>query len=213
MISSIKRLYAQHIAADMPPRIRLRTAYHEAGHAYFMASSPLWKNISIRMTSSGGLAKSEYGRRSDFSDAEAGWLIMRMTLAGAVVEQYFFNGYSKYGSWRDINCALELAGGREQALLDYIEGNYIPYRVGMIEPMVPSSTSLVSKQIMAAAVHSSMSLVNQDCEKIRALGKELYKNSFLHDSEIRRILENDSSHLESCQSRRGSVALPVCAGT
>lgn len=189
MISTIKRLRAQYSSAKMPTRIRLRTAYHEAGHAYFMASSPLWKNVSIKMTGNGGLASSQYDRRGDFSDAEAGWLIIRMVLAGSIAEQFFFNGYSKYGAWHDTNSALELAGGREQCMLDYIEASLIPYRIGMIEPMVPAATSLASKQILAAAACSTVNLVCHDRQKIRALGKELYARSFLSDSEIRKILD------------------------
>jgi ATP-dependent Zn protease len=189
MLNFIKRMHWQHASAGMPPRIRLRTAYHEAGHAYFMSLSPLWKNINIRLNSTGGLAHSEYGDRASFSDAEAGWLILRMIVGGAVAEQYFFNSYSKYGTWQDISRGIDLVASREAMLLEYVDFELLPYRLDVVDRMLPTSASAHTRKIMATAVCSALELVGRDQDNIRRLGKTLYKKSFVPEREIRKILK------------------------
>lgn len=188
MLNFIKRMHWQHASAGMPPRVRLRTAYHEAGHAYFMSLSPLWKNINIRLNSTGGLAHSEYGERSSFSDAEAGWLILRMIVAGAVTEQCFFGSYSKYGTWQDVSRALDLVISREAMMLEYVDFELLSYRLDVVDKMIPDSASPHTRKIMATAVCSAMDLVCKDQEKIRRLGKLLFKKSYVDESEIRKAL-------------------------
>jgi len=172
----------------MPPRVRLRIAYHEAGHAYFMAKSPLWKNISVRLSASGGLAHSEYGNRSSFSDAEAGWLILRMVIAGAVAEQYFFGAYSKYGTWADVCNSIELTTGREASMLEYVENSMLSYKLSSVEMMLPSSVNKNVSKIIASAIESAVHCIHRDHAKVRELGKVLYCKSYVGDKEIRRIL-------------------------
>jgi hypothetical protein len=188
MLDLVKRLHWQHSSAGMPKKVRLRTAYHEAGHAYFMANSPLWKDISVRLSASGGLARSKYGNRSSFSDAEGSWLILRMIISGAVTEQYFFGAYSKYGTWADVCSSIELAAGREASMLEYVESSMLSYKLSSVEMMLPSSVSKNVSKIIASAVESAMHCIHRDRAKVRELGKALYRKSYVGDKEIRRIL-------------------------
>ena len=189
MLDFVKRLHWQYSSAGMPPRVRLRTAYHEAGHAYFMSKSQLWKNINIRLNATGGLAHSEYGNRSAFSDAEAGWLILRMVLAGAVAEQYFFGAYSKYGTWADVSNSIELVTGREAPMMAYVDNELLSYKLSSVQRMLPPSVNDNTRKVIASAVDSAIHCIHRDHVKVRELGKALYRKSYLSDREIRRILE------------------------
>lgn len=189
MLNAIMRLHAAHVSSKMPPRIRLRTAYHEAGHGYFMTRSNLWKNVRIRLNDSGGLASGKYDRRDLFSDAEAGWLIARMTVAGAVAEQLFFGNYSKLGAAQDMANALELISGRESAMDDYIDDNFLPTSFEAVQDVVPPDTSIRAQRILGGAVVSVARELLPNIAKVRALGKELFKKSYLSDKEIRNTLE------------------------
>lgn len=188
MLDLVKRLHWQYSSSGMPQKVRLRTAYHEAGHAYFMAKSPLWKNVSIRLSSSGGLARSEYGARSSFSDAEAGWLILRMVVAGAVAEQYFFGAYSRYGTWADVCNSIQLTVGRESSMLAYVDSCMLRYKISSVDMMLPSDTSENVRKVIASAIDSAMDCIHKDHVKVRELGKALYRKSYISDREIRRIL-------------------------
>ena len=189
MLDFIKRLHWQYASAGMPPKVRLRTAYHEAGHAYFMSKSSLWKNINIRLNATGGLAHSEYGNRAAFSDAEAGWLILRMVIAGAVTEQYFFGAYSKYGTWADVHNGIDLVTGREASMLAYVDRELLTYKLSSVHLMLPDSISCNVRKIMASAVDSAIHCIHRDREKVRELGKALYRKSYVAEPEIRRILQ------------------------
>jgi hypothetical protein len=189
MFNAIMRCHYAHISSQMPPRIRLRTAYHEAGHGYFMSRSPLWKNVRLSLNAGGGLTRGAYNKRESFSDAEAGWLITRMTIAGAAAEQYFFGNYSRAGAARDVENAIELISGRESILHDYIESEFLPMSLTAISAAVPQSTSPRTQGILGGALISVARDIVRDADKIRRLGKLLYNKSYLSDREVRAALE------------------------
>lgn len=188
MINAIKRAHYAHVSSQMPPRIRLRTAYHEAGHGFFMSRSSLWKNIRLSINDSGGLTRGEYSGRSRFSDAEAGWLIIRMTLAGAATEQYFFGNYSRLGAAQDVANATELALGREAVLAEYIKERFLPTSAAAMQRAAVPGTSPEIQSILGGALLSVAAEVQQNAGAIRHLGKLLYKKSYLSDDELRKVL-------------------------
>lgn len=193
MLHYLLKLHSSHLSHGMPPRVRLRTSYHEAGHGFFMSQDRLWKSVKIRLTGSGGLASADYSDAKSATNIQSIWKILQMLLAGIVVEQYFFSSYSKFGTMQDLENSLALIEKHKADLADYVQELGIEHDHELIKYVVPASKSEIDQialTVLSAAVACCLQEVADNKNKIRCLGKALYKSARLNDKEIRKLLKH-----------------------
>jgi cell division protease FtsH len=175
---------------ELPPLVRRRVAYHEAGHAIATVATGLGRPVSLSIGGGGGLSQSEPGERRALTRAHIETHLM-ILLAGRAAEILIF-GEATAGSGGADNSDL----ARATWLAERLETVYGLGGSGLVYMPAEGHRLLLDASLRKGIEKTLDRVQAATCELLArnrgcldALASALYEKGYMSADEIGRLLE------------------------